>query len=94
MNVAYLQLGSNIGDRFKQLSSAVNCIKEEIGNVLSFSQIYQSTPWRVEGQENYLNQIIKIETNLSSNELLRGVLLIENNLGRIRIEKWRKIDRY
>ena len=88
MNVAYLQLGSNIGDRLKELSSAVNCIKEEIGNVLSVSKIYQSTPWRVEGQENYLNQIIKIETNLSSNELLKGVLLIENNLGRIRIEKW------
>ena len=88
MNVAYLQLGSNIGDRLKELSSAVNCIKDEIGNVLSVSKIYQSTPWRVEGQENYLNQIIKIETNLSSNELLKGVLLIENNLGRIRIEKW------
>ena len=79
MNIAYLQLGSNVGDRLKLLSSAVNCIENEIGNVLTLSQIYQSTPWMVEGQENYLNQIIKIETKLSSEELLRDVLLIENN---------------
>ena len=88
MNLAYLQLGSNLGDRLELISNAVKCIKENVGALLSFSKIYQSTPWRVEGQESYLNQIIKIETNLSSEDLLISVLKIEKDLGRVRIEKW------
>tara|TARA_B110001469_G_C9398697_1_gene205054 strand:- start:85 stop:570 length:486 start_codon:yes stop_codon:yes gene_type:complete len=88
MNLAYLQLGSNLGDRLELISNAVKCIKENVGTLLSFSKIYLSTPWRVEGQQSYLNQIIEIETNLSAEDLLISVLKIEKDLGRVRIEKW------
>ena len=88
MNIVYLQLGSNLGDRQELISEAVLQISHHVGSVKLSSQIYESTPWRVDGQENYLNQIIQVETLLSAAEILSLVLNIENDLGRVRVEKW------
>ena len=63
MNVVYLQLGSNIGDRDQQLESAIFEIKEKVGDIVKTSKVYESSPWRVDGQSNYLNQNL-ITTNL------------------------------
>ena len=88
MNIVYLQLGSNLGNREQLISYAVQQVLEHVGAVNSRSQIYESTPWRVDGQENYLNQIIEVRTCLSAEEILAVILTIENDLGRVRIEKW------
>ena len=88
MNIVYLQLGSNIGERDKMLSISAKSISEDIGRIYMYSKIYESTPWRVDGQENYLNQIVAIQTLFSAQETLDKILKIENRLGRIRIEKW------
>ena len=60
MNQVFLQLGSNLGDREQSLIDAINLISKRLGTILSKSKIYESTPWRVDGQENYLNQIVKV----------------------------------
>ena len=88
MNTLYLQLGSNLGEREQLISDAVQEISEYVGKVNIRSQIYESTPWRVDGQESYLNQIIEVKTLLSAEDTLVAVLKIENDLGRVRIEKW------
>ena len=88
MNTIFLQLGSNLGDRELLLKDAITAIANSIGNVVEFSKVYESTPWRVEGQENYLNQILKVKTILLADEVLSVVLDIEKQLGRVRIEKW------
>ena len=88
MNTIFLQLGSNLGDRELLLKDAITAIKNSVGDVVAFSKVYESTPWRVEGQENYLNQILKVRTILSADEVLSSVLDIEKQLGRIRLEKW------
>ena len=88
MNIVYLQLGSNIGERDKMLSISVQAISEDIGRIYMYSKIYESTPWRVDGQENYLNQIVAIQTLFSAQEILDTILKIERKLGRVRIEKW------
>ena len=88
MNIVYLQLGSNLGEREQLLSSAIKLINERVGKVNVSSQIYESTPWRVDGQEKYLNQIIKIKTLFSPEKTLDSILKIETDLGRLRIEKW------
>ena len=88
MNTVYLQLGSNLGEREQFISNAVHEILEHVGEVSVRSQIYESTPWRVEEQENYLNQVIEVKTLLSAQEILIAVLKIENEFGRVRIEKW------
>jgi len=88
MNIVFLQLGSNLGDRELLLKDAITAIENRVGNVVELSKVYESAPWRVEGQENYLNQILKVKTILSANEVLSIVLDIEKHLGRIRLEKW------
>jgi 2-amino-4-hydroxy-6-hydroxymethyldihydropteridine diphosphokinase len=88
MNDVFLQLGSNIGDRKRFLSTALSFIKSEIGSIVSVSKIYESSPWRVEGQNKYLNQILKIKSKLEPEELLKYILDIESKMGRKRIEKW------
>lgn len=88
MNIVYLQLGSNLGERESLISQALRCISQNVGEITLFSKLYESTPWRSEGQGNYLNQIVKLETSLSAEDTLVSVLKIENDLGRVRIEKW------
>jgi len=88
MNTLYLQLGSNLGEREQFIDNAVQQISQLIGKVNIRSQIYESTPWRVDGQANYLNQIIQVTTMLLSEEVLAAILKIENELGRVRFEKW------
>ena len=88
MNIVFLQLGSNLGDRELLLKHAIIAIENRVGKIVEFSKVYESAPWRAEGQENYLNQILKVRTALLAVEVLSIVLNIENELGRIRLEKW------
>ncbi len=88
MNIVFLQLGSNLGDRQVLLDEAINEIESLIGPLINKSVIYESSPWRVEGHANYLNQLIKVETQLIPEDVLSIILSIEKTLGRIRIEKW------
>ena len=88
MNIVFLQLGGNLGDRKQLLKDSILAIENRVGNIVDFSKVYESAPWRVEGQNNYLNQIIKVKTTLLACEVLSTVLNIEKQLGRIRLEKW------
>ena len=88
MNEVYLQLGSNIGDRLDNLDQSIKIIIERIGNVLEKSSVYESTPWGVENQRNFLNQVIFVKSNFDPYTILDLVLQIEKDMGRIRIEKW------
>jgi len=88
MNIVFLQLGSNLGERELLLQDAIIAIEDRVGLVVEKSKVYESVPWRVEGQENYLNQILKVKTEMLADDVLSIVLDIEKELGRIRIEKW------
>lgn len=87
-------IGSNSGDRLSQLKMANELIGKEIGTTIAKSKIYETAPWGKADQPHFLNQLIKIETLLSPNELLVKVQSIEQKLGRARVEKWgeRSID--
>ena len=88
MNIVFLQLGSNLGEREVLLQDAIIAIEDRVGLVVEKSKVYESVPWRVEGQENYLNQMLKVKTKMLADDVLSIVLDIEKELGRIRIEKW------
>ena len=88
MNNVFLQLGSNISDRIIHLENAIKIIKNEIGDIITKSKIYESAPWGITNQKKFLNQIIKITTELNENILLDKILEIEKKLGRIRVKKW------
>lgn len=84
----FLLLGSNLGDRLQILESAEMLIKERIGKIQSASSIYETAPWGVLDQPAFLNQILIVSTALSPEEVLRIVLEIEHELGRVRYERW------
>ena len=88
MALAYLGIGTNVGHREQNIENCILLIKERIGNVKSVSSIYETEPWGVEGQDNFYNIVLEVETHLQPLSLLQGVQQIENDLGRIRIEKW------
>jgi 2-amino-4-hydroxy-6-hydroxymethyldihydropteridine diphosphokinase len=88
MKGKYLILGSNIGDRIKNIKTAVNTIRLYIGNVVRASSIYLTEPWGHTDQAAFYNQVIEIETELDADETLNKVLSIEESMGRVRKKKW------
>lgn len=81
---AYLLLGGNMGDVSKTFLQAKQFIREQIGKITAESAIFESEPWGFEHEQQFLNQAICIETELSPQELLENILRIETSLGRIR----------
>jgi len=81
---AYLLLGSNLGNREDILVAAIKEIGVSVGIVQKESSIYESEPWGFESENGFLNQVIKISTELKPNELLDATQNIEKKLGRIR----------
>ncbi len=94
MNVIFLLLGSNLGNRKHFLDEAIRLIATEIGSVTNRSSIYETQSWGKTDLPDYLNQVIVVETNFAARQVLSGVLDIEKRLGRTREEKWgsRTID--
>jgi len=93
--LAYIGLGSNLKGPKKQIVKALKAISEakEI-TLLSVSSFYQSKPLLDMPGPNYLNVVCKIETDLSSFDLLSFCQKIEDNQKRVREVKWgsRTID--
>lgn len=84
MNVTYLCLGGNIGDREKALELALYEIDDKIGKITAQSNIYETEAWGVDNHQAYLNQCVEINTSLNSMELINALLHIEQLLGRER----------
>jgi 2-amino-4-hydroxy-6-hydroxymethyldihydropteridine diphosphokinase len=93
MNKAFLLLGSNLGDRINAISQAIKLL-QETGNIVAFSSVYQTAAWGKKDQPDFLNQVIILETSISSEELLKKIMEIEIKMGRVRADKWaeRTID--
>lgn len=85
-NTAFILLGGNINPRDVYLKKAENEISTLVGNIVSKSSIYETEAWGFESEDNFLNQVFLIETNLSATSLLKKLLEIENSLGRKRNE--------
>jgi 2-amino-4-hydroxy-6-hydroxymethyldihydropteridine diphosphokinase len=94
-NNIFLGLGSNLGDRLSYLYKAIYAIHWHANNsVEKISSIYETRPFGNPDQNNFLNLVIKMETDLQPDELLIYLKSIEKKLGRIEREKWnaREID--
>lgn len=84
----YLLLGSNLGDREQLIEEAIALINSEIGEVFAKSSVYETAAWGKEDQPSFLNVALGVETKLTPIEVLNLALKIEQELGRIRHEKW------
>src|SRR5699024_7537998 len=95
MAVAYLGLGSNLGNRRENLDSAVRRLDEQNEiSVTKQSSLYETEPYGKTDQPDFINMCVEVDTRISPLELLENVLAIEHELGRVRKEVWgpRTID--
>ena len=79
----YLGLGSNVGDRERNLSAAVERLSVFLKN-LRLSPIYETEPIDYTGQRWFLNQVVEAETEIFPVQLLTRLQKIERELGRVR----------
>jgi 2-amino-4-hydroxy-6-hydroxymethyldihydropteridine diphosphokinase len=87
MNLAYLLIGGNLGNREKNLDTARLLVEKKIGKIINASSIYQTASWGITGQPDFLNQVLIVETKLTPAKTLQQILSIENDMGRIRTQK-------
>jgi len=82
--VVYILMGSNLGDREKNLTTALRKLEEVPGvEIVATSAIYLTDPQDMEGENpSFLNQVVKADFTYLPNELLSALEMIEKNLGR------------
>ena len=84
--VAYIGLGSNLGDSRQILVEAVQKLVT-LGSVKT-SRLYQSPPMGPQDQPNYLNAVVQLETDLVPLVLLDELQRFEQESGRVRLRRW------
>ena len=87
MKIVFLSIGTNLGNREVNLKKAIEGIVENIGPVLISSSVYETEPWGFEAKDDFLNMVVKTETNLPPSGLLGRILMIESLCGRVRSRK-------
>lgn len=87
LHLAYVGLGSNLGDRARNLGRAVAEL-DGIGRVVRRSSTYRTVPWGLLDQPQFFNAIAELETKLPPRDLLAALRTIERRLGRTEGERW------
>jgi 2-amino-4-hydroxy-6-hydroxymethyldihydropteridine diphosphokinase len=88
-HLAFLGLGTNLGDRRKNLARVLALLDKEKGiRVDEVSSVYESEPWGVIDQPGFLNMVARVSTTRDPRSLLAACTEIEAELGRVRDRKW------
>lgn len=80
-HTVFIALGSNLGDRLKNMQAAISQMPPAL-HLVAQSPIYETSPWGYADQPEFLNQVVRAETDLSPQELLAYIKSIETALGR------------
>jgi len=94
-HIAYIGIGSNLGDKVHQCEEAIaEILKVDRNTLLAKSSLYRTQPVGYSSQDWFINGVIKIETDLDAPHLLRSLKTIERQLGRVETFRWgpRTID--
>jgi 2-amino-4-hydroxy-6-hydroxymethyldihydropteridine diphosphokinase len=81
-HTAYLALGSNLGDKNRNLLKAIALIAEKTGIFSAISSVYETEPWGYQSPNTFYNMVVSIETALLPRELLEICQSIEKEMGR------------
>jgi 2-amino-4-hydroxy-6-hydroxymethyldihydropteridine diphosphokinase len=87
MNKAFFITGSNIGNRKKNLETAAVLVEKYIGKIIRSSKIYETDAWGITDQPTFYNQVLIVESKFSAQDLMRKILKIEEEMGRVRTIK-------
>jgi 2-amino-4-hydroxy-6-hydroxymethyldihydropteridine diphosphokinase len=86
---AFLGLGSNLGDRLAHLQGAIDALAASAGvRVVAVSDVYETSPVGGPIQDDFLNAVVAIETDLSPRDLLAVAMHVEQLAARVRIMHW------
>ncbi|MBK9590589.1 MAG: 2-amino-4-hydroxy-6-hydroxymethyldihydropteridine diphosphokinase [Crocinitomicaceae bacterium] len=83
----FLGLGTNLGDRSKNLANAILQIETQVGKILAQSSVYVSAPFGFKADTDFFNQVISLESQLDPLELLAKIKSIESQIGRIKTKE-------
>jgi len=78
----FLSLGSNLGDRAKNIEQALAFLEEEGTKIIKSSSLYETQPVDIPSQLWFFNQVVEVETDLNPSNFLRLVKKIEKKMGR------------
>lgn len=94
MSIAYIALGTNLGDKEKNLKQALLFLMQQGVEVIKVSEFMLTEPYGVLDQPKFLNAVCKVNTYLEPCALLRTLLAVEQAMGRVRLRRWgeRNID--
>jgi 2-amino-4-hydroxy-6-hydroxymethyldihydropteridine diphosphokinase len=82
MSIAYLGLGTNLGDRKENLRKAIEAIALKM-DIYQQSSLYETAAWGYTDQPDFLNQVVQVETDLTPLRLLNFLKRTEVELGRV-----------
>lgn len=85
IHIAYVALGSNLGDRQWYIQRALNALDSRGIQVINTSQLYESDPMYVTDQPQFLNAACCVMTTLDPHSLMRACQQIETELGRVKL---------
>lgn len=86
---ALVGLGGNLGDRAGVLSAAAAALRDgAIPGSFRASHLYETRPWGVVDQPDFLNAVVSFDTLLGPTELLHSLAEIEERFHRLRAERW------
>ena len=80
--IAYLSLGTNLGDKRKNIAEAIKNIGELVGDVVRQSALYETEPWGFRSDNRFVNAAVCVDTQLSPRRLLEVTQRIEREMGR------------
>jgi len=92
-DIVYLGLGTNIGNKRKNLITAASLLAERAGDVLIISRFYESEPWGFKSENMFLNAVLKLQTDFVPLALLSVLQQIEIEMGRTEKSKGEYHDR-
>jgi 2-amino-4-hydroxy-6-hydroxymethyldihydropteridine pyrophosphokinase len=81
-HIAYLGLGSNLGNKKNHIRQAIRKIEELVGTVERQSALYETEPWGFSSENMFVNAVIRVLTDLTPMQLLHVTQQIEREMGR------------
>uniref|UniRef100_K3X1N3 2-amino-4-hydroxy-6-hydroxymethyldihydropteridine diphosphokinase n=1 Tax=Globisporangium ultimum (strain ATCC 200006 / CBS 805.95 / DAOM BR144) TaxID=431595 RepID=K3X1N3_GLOUD len=81
--VVYTALGTNLGDKLRNLEGAIDMLRSLVGPIVATSRLYCTAPQYVEDQPSFFNIVVKLTTALAPEPLLEAFKYIEREIGRV-----------
>lgn len=88
MAIIYIGIGSNMGDRQAHCKDAIEKLKDKGIVIKKASSMYETKPWGLEEQSDFINMTVEAETGLSPEKLLKTLKEVEKEIGRKKTVRW------